>query len=184
MGSSEDAFDFDAPKIRDFSKKKYQKQKLQIEQLLKDHGNPGHPLDPSKSKKEKALKIPSPAPRRTIFSSPMKKSAHLKDHQGHTPMGIPSDLQNLSIDDRWFENKEQEQRDLLEDTAEILRPERKKLSPAIFLSDEEKEILPHLRFMSTPPIKRVSPTIPSIEFDPLEIQELSNFSDEEQENFN
>ncbi|KAI5172854.1 hypothetical protein NEFER03_1870 [Nematocida sp. LUAm3] len=179
MGSSEDAFDFDAPKRRDFSKKKYQKQKHQIEQLLRDHGSPGQAMEPSKGKKHKILKILPPAPRRTIFSSPMKKNVRMEEVATY----LPSDTYNMSIDDRWFENKEQEQRELLDDTEELFTEKKKKIPSGIFLSDEEKEILPHLRFVATPPIKRVSPTIPSISFDPLDIKELSNFSDENQENF-
>lgn len=67
-----DLFEFDAPKIKDFSNKEYQTQKKQIEKLLETHGNPGVPQDPSKEKKKKQKRIEPAAPRKTFFSEIFK----------------------------------------------------------------------------------------------------------------
>ncbi|KAI5180541.1 hypothetical protein NEOKW01_0845 [Nematocida sp. AWRm80] len=181
-----DTFDFDAPRTRDFTKEEYQKQKRIIEKLLREHGHPGEPQDPMKHQKKKLMHIEEAAPRKTFFSNYFKDTAI---HQNKDPVKNPKEVSNStvnpdeSVNDHWFEEQKeslsQRSEDLLENKDTI--PEEQEyihkqtiLTDTLFESEEETNILPHLKIMSTPPIKTTN-SLPGVEFklNPSEIQELN-----------
>ncbi|KAH9387160.1 uncharacterized protein NEMAJ01_2056 [Nematocida major] len=180
--SEEELFEFDAPRIKDFTKKEYQHQKVRIEKLLKEHGNPGVPQDPSKAQLEKKIKVPAPAPRKTFFSEMFRGSAQKAAPE---PFARPSpeseffegaEISNQSVDDGWFQKKELEIEEFQNMSVNTIAPSKTSqniLSRDLFLSDDEAEILPHLKVIATPPIKRMKVEIHSPEFGPHDIQELS-----------
>lgn len=187
--TDDEVFEFDAPKIKDFTNKEYQTQKRRIERLLGTHGNPGIPQDPSKTPNKPTKKqIKAPAPRKTFFSELFKeagtKSSTDKSTNKSSTSSIKSstdstDIFDQSVDDRWFEKKEKEM-EIFNDISvkSILSSTIKKdpyLTKDLFLSDDEAEILPQLKVIATPPIhiNRNKKGLNSAEFDPKEIEELS-----------
>ncbi|OAG29589.1 hypothetical protein NEDG_00722 [Nematocida displodere] len=161
----DERFDFDAPKIRDFTQEGYQKEKRRIERLLTEFGRPGEPQDPSKTKKEKKPEIVEAGPRKTFFSH------YFKDPPKKAPALPPQDSFCHSVDDKWFEKQEQNELEQHEDTGAYI--ESNALNEELFASDEEAAILPRLKVISTPPIRPVQKNLSSIEFSASEVQELS-----------
>ncbi|KAI5187477.1 hypothetical protein NEHOM01_2207 [Nematocida homosporus] len=178
---SPDLFDFDAPKIKDFSKARYQKQKRMIEKVLKEHGKPGQALGPSMTKRDKLIKIEPAAPRVTCFSE-VFKSKTKSEITVSKPLSLCDLSANQSVDDRWFERREKEiesgkdiEKEMgraLNQPMEVVIP-KSKICSSLFESEEEEELLPRLKIISTPPIKRSNRTFTSAEFDPSEIKDLS-----------
>lgn len=185
-------FEFDAPQIKDFTNKEYQAQKKQIEKILETHGNPGVPQDPSKHQKPKLTKLNKPAPRKTFFSELFKNKTakqNNKQPESNTPItGIPyeetdqneqTDQTDQSVDDKWFEQREQQMDGYNEMAVHNVFPSTINNNPLItkdlFASDEERDILPQLKVIATPPIKKHKNQkgLDSAEFDPKEIEELS-----------
>ncbi|KAI5161760.1 hypothetical protein NEAUS03_1746 [Nematocida ausubeli] len=177
-----DMFEFDAPQIKDFTKKEYQTQKKRIEMLLEIHGNPGVPQDPSKEAKKKTIKkVPAAAPRKTFFSEIFKGEAvHAKENkkvEGSVPPEQPENPFDQSVDDEWFRKKEEEILQFQDMSVRgILRPDSEAanlLTRDLFGSDDEKDILPQLRVIATPPIKKTKQEMHSAEFNKEDIEELS-----------
>ena len=173
-------FDFDAPRIKDFTKKEYQQQKRAIEKILQEFGNPGEPQDPAKSQPAKRVVIGAAAPRKTFFSQ-FSEPSRAKPAAPLAVLPPGDELANQSIDEQWFARKEKAG----PETEESYRgdeptPGTPLLSPALFDSDEEPDILPHLKIIATPPISRVRRTSASssisAEFNETDIQELSKLS--------
>ncbi|KAI5190682.1 hypothetical protein NEMIN01_1147 [Nematocida minor] len=183
MSETEDdeVFEFDAPMIRDFTKKEYQSQKKQIEVLLKTHGNPGVPQDPSKIVKEKKKKVERAAPRKTFFSELFRETEKEKEENKNTKTGqelvnAEEDVFNQSVDDRWFEKKEKETESFQDMSVKSIAGIEKTpmFTQDLFASEEERDILPQLKVIATPPIKKQTKRgIGSAEFNPKEIEELS-----------
>jgi hypothetical protein len=118
-------FDFDAPRIRDFSSAKYQKKRKRIEMLLL-----------GKEPKEKMVA----APRKTIFSEMFRD----------TPREVEEDSDE-SIDDMWFQQQEeaQEKGPSMEDVHVHFEPGLFKEEA------EERSFLERLKIVETPKIKQV-----------------------------
>lgn len=175
--SENDLFEFDAPRIKDFTKKEYQSQKKRIEKLLETHGNPGVPQDRSKTPKEKKIKIEKPAPRKTFFSELFKETKQKEVHQVEKDPKEREDPFEQSVDDGWFKQKEKETEEFENLSVKTMCPSSISDNPIftkdLFVSEEEKEILPQLKVIATPPIKKMKRNIHSVEFALHEIQELS-----------
>lgn len=188
-------FDFDAPRIKDFSGRAYQKKRREIEKLLQEHRNPGSPRDPSKEKKKTLPpRIEKAAPRRTFFSEYFPGQGKKREGKDRLDAGRPehpvptTDPRNLSVDDFWFEQQEQKKKAC---SASFSEEElRHYLNDDLFGSDEKKplvgdrplfrplpvvaeEILPKLRVIGTPPIRRTRTSTVDFSFSPNDIQELT-----------
>lgn len=140
----EENFDFDAPRIKDFSSAKYQRKKKRIEMLLL-----------GKKPKQKMIA----APRKTIFSDVLPDAPREEEED-------PEE----SIDDGWFEEREQA---IQEGSSEG----RMYLDPGLFAEDgEEGPILERLKITETPQIKQIVRG-PSIDLTPIKKTDFGEFTD-------
>ncbi|KAI5189279.1 hypothetical protein NECID01_0474 [Nematocida sp. AWRm77] len=174
-------FDFDAPKIKDFTSKEYQKQKRAIEKILREFGSPGEAHDPSKTKREKAVQI-------GLGLTAIRKCAVSQDGSASKARGAGADEAGMqSIDEQWFEMKEKEgvqEESVYTEISTTMpgTPTKKLISADLFDSGEEKDvlILPQLKVIATPPIKKTRTRSPAVststEFTYTDIQELSKLS--------
>ncbi|OAG30985.1 hypothetical protein NEIG_00582 [Nematocida sp. ERTm5] len=171
----DDLFEFDAPQMKDFMKKEYQTQKRVIEELLETRGNPGVPQDPSKEIKKKPVQVLKPAPRKTFFSEIFKKTSTVHKPEIITSIHKPEEDFNESVDDGWFKKKENEIEVFSNISVKgVHTQENDILTTELFMSDEEVDILPQLKVMATPPIKRMKrEVIHSAEFSHEDIEELT-----------
>ncbi|KAI5131451.1 hypothetical protein NEPAR08_2461 [Nematocida parisii] len=168
-------FEFDAPQMKNFMKKEYQTQKRVIENLLETRGNPGVPQDPSKEVKKKSVKVLKPAPRKTFFSEIFKKTSTVHKPEIITDIPVPEEDFNESVDDGWFKKKENELEVFSDISVKGVHiQESNVLTTDLFMSDEEVDILPQLKVMATPPIKKMKrDVLHSAEFSHEDIEELT-----------
>lgn len=169
-----DEFEFDAPKMKDFTKEAYQKQRKAIEEILLE--TDGGQRDPPQ--KKRPLRQAAVSPRSTFFSALYQKT--LSSARPPDPRGRGAGAEaggDDSVDDGWFREREAEMSerddpglqdsqtadaDVEKNPGLFMEPDLFPSTGSDYLDDESPEatprsdamILDKLRFIDTPPIKQ------------------------------